>query len=417
MDEILKQLEALGLNVKNITEGREDLEKQIAELKSKFVDIQGQPEQVEGLKAQVDELKQEIADMALTPGAVVKTEDVDFGSKEIANAIRTSLAEKGDFQELVTKALAVAGSSGEALAIAEELGRTVIEQARENVAILGLISRKTVGSVDHRELVLRGYPSVGDGVEQLAGTNWPKTNTQKYEEVLLNQAKKYAKPQISDEASNDPHIDIWAHLRALLVEEFMRTWAVQVLFGDGSAGNLKGILSSNRVDITATTGESWKPNATRDFDYYPAARTGVATGFGSDAKASMDFFIDVTTQLPTAYLKTANWIMNRKTLGAIRKFRDADGHPFVTRENGKFFIEGYEVVIEDYMPDIAANSLPVIFGDLSQAFCLCDIDDTFLVDPYTVDGAVLLKQTSRKGDIVHKNDAIVVVATTTNASS
>ena len=417
MDEILKQLEALGLNVKSVSEGREALEKQINDIQTKFIAVQSQPEEVEKLKGELVELKNEIADMALKAPRQVKTEEVNFNSKEISTAIRNCFIEKGDFQELFTKALAIGGSSGEALAIDEELGRTVIERARENVTILGLIGNKTVGSVDYRELVLRGYPSIGDGTEQLAGVEWAKTTNQSYEEVALNAAKKYAKPQISDEASTDAHIDIWAHLQTLLAEEFQRTWASQVLFGDGTAGNLKGLLSSNRVNITATTGESWKSNDVRDFDYYPAMKTGSVSAFGANAQASMDFFIEVTTALPTAYLGSACWVMNRKTLGVVRKLRDADGHPFVTRENGAFYIEGYEVKVEDYMPNIAANALPVIFGDLSQAYCLCDIDDNFLVDPYTVDGAVVLKQSSRKGDIVHKNDSIVIVATTTNATS
>ena len=84
----------------------------------------------------------------------------------------------------------------------------------------------------------------------------------------------------------------------------------------------------------------------------------------------MNFFIDVTAELPTAYLETASWYMNRKTLKVVRKLRDADNQPFVTRENGMFMIEGYPVVITDHMPDVAANSCPVIFGDLEQAFNL-----------------------------------------------
>ena len=61
------------------------------------------------------------------------------------------------------------------------------------------------------------------------------------------------------------------------------------------------------------------------------------------------------------------------------------------------------------MPDVAADSLPIIFGDLSKAYALCNIDENMIVDPYTLDGAVQFKHEQRKGDIVQHNDAIVIV--------
>ena len=61
---------------------------------------------------------------------------------------------------------------------------------------------------------------------------------------------------------------------------------------------------------------------------------------------------------------------------------------------------------------MTGKNFPVIFGDLSKAFALCSIDDHFLVDPYSADGGVTIKYSSRKGDLVQNHDAIVVLRTT-----
>ena len=127
----------------------------------------------------------------------------------------------------------------------------------------------------------------------------------------------------------------------------------------------------------------------------------------------MDTLIDVTVALQTAFHANAKWVMNRRTLGAIRKLRDSENRPLIKFEESAFNLLGYPVVVEDYMPDYnVADAAGIMFGDLERAYCLVDIDDKFLVDPYSLDGAVQLKQTSRKGELVQNNDAIVVLVST-----
>lgn len=374
---------------------------------------------IKALEDTIAEMKNLVADVeAKAAEQVMRVKNVDETAelrKEINSGLRaalsgpTKLKQATDLNNIEVKAVTIGGTDGEALAIDNVLGTSIIERARENVAILGLIGNKSVSSVDYREMVLRGYPEVGDGVEQVAGVNWPSTGTMKYEEVTLNVAKKYAKPFISDEAAADPYIDLVAELERLLAEEMSRTWAVQVLFGDGTSGNLRGLLSSKRIDAAALSGESYKDHETRDAEYYPVIATGVAGGLPAADADVIDLLIDITAALPTAYLGAAKWLMNRRTLAALRKLKDLEGRPYIQFEAGGFTLIGHPVALEDYMPDITAGSTPIVFGDVKSAYTLADIDDKFLVDPYSIDGAVQFKQTSRKGDLVQKNDAIVVV--------
>jgi len=379
------------------------------------------------LNTQIEEVKNLTADLeAKLAAQTVETKEVstEFDVKSANVALKAAMT--GD-KAVEIKALTIAG--GEALGIDNELGRTVIERARENVAILGAVGSKSVGSVNYRELVLRTYPATAETGENttLAGADWSATATQTYVEVVMKVGKQYCKPQITDEAVSDPHIDIFAHLESLLAEEVGRYWAQQVLAGNGSANQIKGILT-NAVGAAASLGhmdtrdpsvaeegvlgESWKDNATRDPEIFPVVPSGVLGAFPATSLAFMDKLIDITAALPSNYLNNASWTMNRRTLASIRKLRDTQERPLVQFEGGAFNLIGYPIILEDYMPNAAQDAFPIIFGDLEKAYKLINIDETYLIDPYSVDGAVQLKSTTRKGSLIGNNDAIVVFQTT-----
>jgi HK97 family phage major capsid protein len=78
-------------------------------------------------------------------------------------------------------------------------------------------------------------------------------------------------------------------------------------------------------------------------------------------------------------------------------------------------LNGYPVVIDDTMPNVAANSTFAIFGDLSKAFYINNGDiDKLLLDPYTVDGCTVVKMDKEMFEMVGHSDAILVCAATTN---
>ena len=341
--------------------------------------------------------------------------DVKSASMQLKTAIQDAVSNGRplDLKQMQT------GADGVALGIDAELGRTIIERARENVAILGLITAKTVGSVEYREMVLANFPATGAVGEQTGNPAdvWAQTGTQKYVGVSMQVAKQYAKPQISRESINDPHIDLFAHLQSLLAEEVSRYWAVQVLFGEGNGSNnqLRGILSTKRFGA-----ESFKAtmHATtpRGVEFYAAMKTGIADSIGdrnpTAANSAIDTVIDLTAMLPSKYLGASKFVMNRFTLAEYRKLKDLEGRPLIQFEAGGFNLSGFPIVLEDYMQnEDGTRKAPVIFGDLSKAYALCSIDDFFLVDPYTADGAITLKYEARKGDLMQANDAIVILNT------
>ena len=84
--------------------------------------------------------------------------------------------------------------------------------------------------------------------------------------------------------------------------------------------------------------------------------------------------------------------MNENTLLEFEKLRDGNDNP-VFRFNymdGEPRLNGKPVVIDDTLPDIAANSAFVIYGDLAAAYAINDGDiDQMLLDPYTIKGSLI----------------------------
>lgn len=309
-------------------------------------------------------------------------------------------------------------------AIAEILSRDVIEYAREYSPVLSQVGRKPSMTRNFRELVLVSYPSVAEGIENVAGTDFAETTTQEYKEVKSKEFKVSAKPRITDEAMYGTDINVYADLIRLLGREIGIYLAAQVLFGNGTGKNARGILSSNRVDITNLTGESWKPTLApdpanaRNADYFPAVATGVSGSLGATDTAIVDFIIDLINLLPTQWLNGARFHMNRKTKGVLEKVRTSDDKPIFINsfmEGGQLMLMGYPVVIDDTLPDLAADSTPIIFGNLAAAYAINDGDiDKMLIDPYTVDDCTVVKYSKEMFEIIQNSDAILVVAATTN---
>jgi len=379
------------------------------------------------LETSLTEVKNTQADLeAKFAENVVQTKEADYKFDVKAANVELKKAMSGD-KQVELKALTITGVGGQVLAIDQELGRVVIERARENVSILGAIGTKTVASTDYRELVLKTYPATAEQGEQISGVAWTSTATQTYVEVKMKVGKQYSKPQISSEAVADPAIDIFAHLEVLLSEEISRYWATQVLGGNGTANQIKGILFDGKdsgltghmdtrdptvVADAGVQGDSWKPVTTRNPEVFPVIPTATIGAFPVLDKAFMDLLIDATVIVPSKYLAASKWTMNRRTLGAVRKLRDTQDRPLVQFEAGNFNLVGYPIMLEDYMPDAAVDSFPIIFGDLKSAYNLVNIDENYLVDPYSVDGAVVLKTSVRKGSLIGNNDAIVVIQAT-----
>ena len=102
--------------------------------------------------------------------------------------------------------------------------------------------------------------------------------------------------------------------------------------------------------------------------------------------------------------------MNRSTQSVIRKFKDADGSYLwqpSAQAGAPSTLLGYPVAESEDMPDIAANSLSLAFGDFARGYLVVDrVGIRVLRDPYSSKPYVLFYTTKRVGGGVQDFDAI-----------
>ena len=102
--------------------------------------------------------------------------------------------------------------------------------------------------------------------------------------------------------------------------------------------------------------------------------------------------------------------MNASTLSAIRKFKTTDG-AFIWQAGLSAgqpdTLLGYPVVEAEDMPDIAANSLSIAFGNFKAGYLIAERTETnILRDPYSNKPYVHFYATKRLGGTLTNSEAI-----------
>src|SRR4029078_9830428 len=123
-----------------------------------------------------------------------------------------------------------------------------------------------------------------------------------------------------------------------------------------------------------------------------------------------DPLIDLVYSLKAGYRQNGVFVMNRKTQAAVRKLKDADGNYMWTppaQARGRAALMTFPVIEAEDMPDMAADSYSIAFGDFGRGYLVVDrAGVTVLRDPYTAKPYVLFYTTKRVGGGVQDFDAI-----------
>jgi len=109
------------------------------------------------------------------------------------------------------------------------------------------------------------------------------------------------------------------------------------------------------------------------------------------------------------YRPNAQFVANRRTVSSLRKLKTAYADylwvPGLQAGRADSFA-GYNLTELEDMPDIAANSLSVGFGDFNQAYLIVDrVGVRVLRDPFTKKGYVGYYTTKRTGGGVQNFEA------------
>jgi HK97 family phage major capsid protein len=145
----------------------------------------------------------------------------------------------------------------------------------------------------------------------------------------------------------------------------------------------------------------------RAFGSLQYVATGTAGGFGS---GGADKLIDLIQSLRAPYRQGASFVMNSATLSTIRKMKTADGaflwQPALAAGQPATLL-GYPVVEAEDMPDIAAGSLSVAFGNFQAGYVIAERSETSILrDPFSNKPFVHFYAVKRIGGGVANSEAI-----------
>jgi HK97 family phage major capsid protein len=212
----------------------------------------------------------------------------------------------------------------------------------------------------------------------------------------------YAMPAASQGLLDDAFVDLGDWLASEVELEFANQEGIAFISGDGDK-RPSGILGA--YTIVADSAYAWGK-----IGYIATGASGAFKVDDTPPKGA-DCLVDLYYAPKSAYRKNAVWLANRKTLGAIRKLKDGQGNYLlnaVLRQEG--FVEeilGRPAVEMPDMPDIAANSYSVAFGDFRRGYLIVDrIGIRVLRDPFTSKPYVLFYTTKRVGGGVQNFEAI-----------
>ena len=224
----------------------------------------------------------------------------------------------------------------------------------------------------------------------------PQTATPSLDLLNFPVGELYAMAAATQTLLDDAIVDIDQWLAGEIAESFAVAEGAAFVSGDG-VNKPKGFLA---VPSVAEASVQWGQLG------YLA--TGAAGAF--PASNPVDRLVDLTYAPRTPYRANASFVMNRRTVGTVRKFKDGQGNyiwqPSLVAGQPATLL-GFAVHECEDMPDVAADAMAIAFGDFARGYLVVDRADVrILRDPYTAKPFVMFYVTKRVGGGVQDFDAI-----------
>ncbi|MBV9930394.1 MAG: phage major capsid protein [Alphaproteobacteria bacterium] len=343
------------------------------------------------------ELREELAQLKarLDAQTVAAARPALSGVKSEASPFVEKYLRKGLEAGVELKAVTGVSDTAGGYAVPEEIDATIDRLLTSVSPIRAIANVVKVGSAGYRKLVTSGGTASG-WVSEVAAR--PETQTPTFNEIAPPFGELYANPAASQAMLDDAAFDVEAWLANEIATEFARAEGAAFVSGSG-ANQPKGFLSQ---------GATAQSDASRAFGTLQFVPSGAAGAFL--AGTPQDRLIDLVQALRPPYRQGAVFVMNSATASVIRKFKTADGaflwQPGLVSGQPDTLL-GYPLVEAEDMPDIAADSLSIAFGNFKAGYLIAERTETqILRDPYTHKPFVHFYATKRIGGQVSNSEAI-----------
>jgi len=274
------------------------------------------------------------------------------------------------------KALSVGSNTDGGYLVPTETDTEITRLMTAISPIRSIASVRKVSTAIYKKPVTTAGPATGWVAETASR---PQTNSQTIDALSFPTAELYAMPAATAQFLDDAAVDVGQWIADEVNAAFAQQEGTAFVTGNGT-NKPKGFLAETTVAEASWT---W-------------GKLGyIATGVSGDLPASnkSDVLIDLVYALKSGYRQNASFVMNRKTQAVLRKLKDDAGNylwqPAATAD-GKATLMGFPLVEAEDMPDIAAGSYSIAFGDFKRGYLVVDRTGVnVLRDPYSAKPYVL----------------------------
>jgi len=344
----------------NLEKGIQDttLDGKIADLEKKLNGFEDVSQRITSSANAQDQLKEQIERME----TVMRRPNSGFDSKQIDDGLKAfdSWCRKGmeGLSQDERKALTVSNDTTGGYLAPPEYVRELIKGITE-ISPIRSISR--VRQTGQRSIQIP--KRTGQFAAQWTSETGTRTETTGWQVGLeeIPAHEMYALVDISEQDLEDTVFNLEAEMQGEFTEQFALAEGTSFVSGN-AVGKPEGILTN--ADVAETNS-------------------------GSSALLTADGLITLVHSIKSNYAKNGNFILNRSTLGAVRKLKDAAGQYVfqagmsLTGGMGNTILgHGYVEAVD--MPNVGANNYPVAFGDFRRGYLIVDrIAMSVLRDPFT----------------------------------
>jgi HK97 family phage major capsid protein len=371
-------------------------DERISELETRSADVVTE-EKVDRINRALDEQKRMLDELALAAArpAIAGERKAVPAAREKKAAFERYIrkGDAGGLDALELKAMSAGSLADGGYTVPLEIEQTIDRVLAKVSPMRAIASVRQIGGNVYRKPIATAGAATGWVAETAART---QTDAPTLAAIDFPTMELYAMPAATQTLLDDSQVDLEAWLAGEVQTVFAEQEGAAFVSGNGTT-QPKGFLTET---IVADASWEWAK-----LGYIASGAAGAfATSNPTDALVSLAY------APKQGYRANGAWVMNRNTESVIRKFKDTTGNyiwqPGAAAGQAPTLL-GYPVAEAEDMPDIAANSYSIAFGDFSRGYLIVDrVGVRVLRDPYSAKPYVLFYTTKRVGGGVQNFEAI-----------
>jgi HK97 family phage major capsid protein len=314
--------------------------------------------------------------------------------ESVADSIIKKEAFGGDSEKIVKDL--VLGSDGDGGYLAPtEFGATIMGRIFETSPVRSVANVITTAASEISFVLDDDEPDAGwvGEVDSRDDTSTPKVG-----QIIIPAHEIFAQPKATQKLLDDAGVNVEQWLAGKVSRKIGRVENTSFVVGDGSQ-KPKGFLSY----AAWTTPGEYERNAVEQIN------SGISASFDGDS------FKTLQNSLIEDYQASAVFMMKRATWSNVTKLKDNEDRYLFDmisnfRDGDTLQVLGKRVILANDMPDQAADSLSVVYGDFGEGYTIADrIGIRVLRDPYTSKPFIKFYTTKRTGGAVTNYEALKIM--------